>query len=146
MRSTPQIAHRLEVKRQGDGTIIVDDAYNSNPAGFASALAILPLLAGKAGRSILVTPGMVELGEAHEREHETIGRLAGDTVDILLAVAPDRIRGLVDAYQAAKPDGTVVECANFGEAQQWMAGNLASGDVVLLENDLPDLYERKLSL
>src|SRR5205823_7308181 len=33
LRSTPQIAHRLEVKRQGDGTIVIDDAYNSNPVG-----------------------------------------------------------------------------------------------------------------
>src|SRR5205085_6273154 len=30
LRSTPQIAHRLEVKRQGDA-IVIDDAYNSNP-------------------------------------------------------------------------------------------------------------------
>src|SRR5204863_9286639 len=73
MKSTPQIAHRLEVKRQGDGITIVDDAYNSNPAGFASGLDILPLLVGEGGRRILITPGMVELGDAHEAEHRRIG-------------------------------------------------------------------------
>ena len=87
LRSTPQIAHRLEVKRQADGTTIVDDGYNSNPAGFASALDLLPFLARGAGRRILITPGMVELGAAHERStnHRPPGR---ESVDILLAVAP----------------------------------------------------------
>jgi UDP-N-acetylmuramoyl-tripeptide--D-alanyl-D-alanine ligase len=146
MRSTPQIKHRLEVKRQADGTTIVDDAYNSNPAGFASALEILPLLVGEDGRRILVTPGMVELGAAHAEEHRKIGTKAGETVDILLAVAPDRIRDFVSAYKAAKPDGEVVECSGFAAAQAWMGANLRAGDVVLLENDLPDLYERQLRL
>lgn len=146
MKSTPQISHRLEVKRQGDGTTIVDDAYNSNPAGFASALEILPLLVGESGRRILVTPGMVELGAAHAEEHRKLGTKAGETVDILLAVAPDRIRDFIDAYKAARPDGEIIECTGFAQAQAWMGTNLRAGDVILLENDLPDLYERQLKL
>lgn len=146
LRSTPQIAHRLEVKRQADGTTIVDDGYNSNPAGFASALRILPLLVGEGGRRILVTPGMVELGDAHEAEHRRLGETAAATVDILLPVASHRIRGFVDAYRGGRPDGEIIECASFAEAQAWMRSNLRSGDVLLIENDLPDLYERKLSL
>jgi len=35
---------------------------------------------------------------------------------------------------------------SFTEAQAWMGENLKPGDVVLIENDLPDLYERKLTL
>ncbi|MDQ0472597.1 Mur ligase family protein [Labrys wisconsinensis] len=146
MKSTPQIAHRLEVKRQGDGVTIVDDGYNSNPAGFASALDILPLLVGQGGRRILVTPGMVELGEAHEAVHRKVGARAAGKVDILLAVAPARIEAFIEAYKAGNPDGEVVECAAFRDAQAWMGSNLRTGDVVLIENDLPDLYERKLSL
>jgi UDP-N-acetylmuramoyl-tripeptide--D-alanyl-D-alanine ligase len=88
----------------------------------------------------------VELGAAHAEEHRKIGTKAGETVDILLAVAPSRIRDLIDAYKAAKPDGEVVECAGFAQAQSWMGANLQAGDVVLLENDLPDLYERQLKL
>ncbi|MDQ0392347.1 Mur ligase family protein [Labrys monachus] len=146
MKSTPQISHRLEVRRQGDGTTIIDDGYNSNPVGFASALDLLPLLASGEGRRILVTPGMVELGEAHAEEHRKLGTKAGEAVDILLAVAPDRIRDFVDAYKAARPGGEVIECAGFAQAQAWMGANLKPGDAVLIENDLPDLYERKLSL
>src|SRR5439155_3424884 len=54
LRSTPQIAHRLEVKRQGGGAVVIDDAYNSNPVGFASALALLDTLRRPGGRRILV--------------------------------------------------------------------------------------------
>jgi UDP-N-acetylmuramoyl-tripeptide--D-alanyl-D-alanine ligase len=146
LRSTPQIAHRLEVKRQGDGAIVIDDAYNSNPVGFASALELLDVLKPPGGRRILVTPGMVELGAAHQEEHEKIGRLAAEHVDVLVAVAPQRVEPLANAFKAAAPEREVVPCAGFAEARQWLDKNLAGHDVVLIENDLPDLYERPLRL
>ena len=146
LRSTPQIAHRLEVKRQSDGTIMIDDAYNSNPVGFASALGLLDVLRQPEGRRILVTPGMVELGAAHEEEHARIGRLAAEHVDVLLAVAPHRIEPLASAFAAAAPEREVVPCSTFAEARAWLDHNLGHGDVVLIENDLPDLYERRLRL
>lgn len=153
LKSTPQISHRLEVKRQANGSILIDDAYNSNPIGFATGLRLLDVLCPAAaeggprpGRRILVTPGMVELGEAHDREHEAIGHLAGQHVDILLPIRPDRIEALTRAYQAAHPDGLIVPCDSFDQASAWMGDNIGSGDVVLLENDLPDLYERRIRL
>jgi UDP-N-acetylmuramoyl-tripeptide--D-alanyl-D-alanine ligase len=146
LRSTPQIAHRLEVKRELNGATLIDDAYNSNPVGFAAALEVLDLLRGQGGRRILVTPGMVELGTAHDDEHRRIGRLAADHVDVLLAVAPHRVAPLADSFKDAAPSAEIVSCAGFAEAQAWMAKNVASGDVVLLENDLPDLLEQKLRL
>jgi UDP-N-acetylmuramoyl-tripeptide--D-alanyl-D-alanine ligase len=146
LRSTPQIKHRLEVKREPNGSIIIDDAYNSNPIGFASALAALDALSSAKGRRILVTPGMVELGEAHEQEHQKIGAVAGSHVDVLLPVVPKRIEAMISAYRMANPAGIVVPCDNFGQARAWLSANLQAGDIVLLENDLPDLYEKKLAL
>jgi len=146
LRTTPQIKHRLEVKREPNGSVIIDDAYNSNPVGFASGLAALDHLRSQNGRRILVTPGMVELGAAHDREHEKIGTLAGSHVDVLLPVVPERIAPMVTAYKAANPGGLVIPCENFSGAQAWLSANLRAGDTVLLENDLPDLYEAKLSL
>jgi len=146
LRSTPQIAHRLEVKRQGDGAILIDDAYNSNPVGFASALDLLDVLRQPEGRRILVTPGMVELGSEHEAEHARIGRLAAEHVDVLLAVAPHRVEPLAAAFAAAAPEREIVPCSTFAEARHWLDRNLGRRDVVLIENDLPDLYERPLRL
>ena len=146
LRTTPQVKHRLEVKREPNGAVIIDDAYNSNPIGFAGGLAVLDLFRTAGGRRILVTPGMVELGAAHEAEHARIGQLAGAHVDVLLPVLEARIAGFVTAYKAANPAGEVISCASFAEAQAWLDANLRAGDAVLLENDLPDLYEAKLKL
>ncbi|NJO54768.1 MAG: UDP-N-acetylmuramoyl-tripeptide--D-alanyl-D-alanine ligase [Bacteroidales bacterium] len=146
LKSMPQIAHRLEVKPQPDGSIIIDDAYNSNPVGFAVALASLDLIVGAGGRRILVTPGMVELGEIHHDEHAKLGALAANHVDILLPVNPDRIEAFIDAFRRAAPDRPMVPCMSFAEALSWLKANVQAGDVVLFENDLPDLYERKLRL
>jgi len=146
LRSTRQIAHRLEVKRQGDGPVVIDDAYNSNPVGFASALALLDALRRPGGRRILVTPGMAELGSEHEAEHARIGRLAARHVDVLVAVAPHRVAPLTAAFAEAAPERDIVSCPSFTDAQSWLDRNLAGPDVVLIENDLPDLLERKLRL
>lgn len=146
LRSTPQISHRLEVKREASGATLIDDAYNSNPVGFAAALQVLDLLRRPGGRRILVTPGMVELGAAHDDEHRRIGRLAAGHVDVLVAVAPHRVAPLAASFAEAAPEAEIVSCAGFAEAQDWMARNVATGDVVLLENDLPDLLEQKLRL
>ncbi len=145
LSTTPQIKHRLEVKREPNGSVIIDDAYNSNPIGFASGLAVLDRLRISNGRRILVTPGMVELGAAHESEHRKIGTLAGAHVDVLLPVIPERITAMISAYKAANPAGIVIPCQSFARARDWLSANLQKSDAVLLENDLPDLYEAKLS-
>ena len=144
--STPQIAHRLEVKRQRDGSVVIDDAYNSNPVGFASALALLDDLQQPGGRRILVTPGMVELGSEHEAEHTKIGRLAAKHADVLVAVAPHRVRPLAAAFAEAAPERDIVACDTFADARAWLDRNLHGHDVVLIENDLPDLLEQRLRL
>jgi UDP-N-acetylmuramoyl-tripeptide--D-alanyl-D-alanine ligase len=146
LASVPQISHRLELKSGPKGARIIDDAYNSNPVGFASALQLLNTLNTNGGRRILVTPGIVELGQAHDEEHRKIGELAANQVDVLLAVVPDRIKSLTLTYASLNPNGAVLPCLNFAAAHSWMNENLRPDDVVLLENDLPDLYEKRLKL
>jgi UDP-N-acetylmuramoyl-tripeptide--D-alanyl-D-alanine ligase len=146
LTSAPQISHRLEVKQGPNGSRMIDDAYNSNPVGFAAALHLLNTLRRDGGRRVLVTPGMVEMGSAHEEEHRKVGELAGLNVDILLPVLPERIRSLTQAYVLTNPQGVVVPCPDFQSAQVWMTANLNAKDTVLVENDLPDVYEARLRL
>ncbi len=148
LKTAPQIKHRLEVTKQPDETILVDDAYNSNPKGFAAALDILGMLKKEhKGRSILITPGMVELGTSHDEEHRKIGEAAAGNVDVLLAVTPERIESFVDTFKKHKSaEQIVVSCDSFAAARQWLLENKKANDIVLLENDLPDLYEVKLNL
>lgn len=147
LKTVPQITHRLEVKRQTNYTII-DDAFNSNPTGFSAALNVLDSITPKDGKRVLVTPGMVELGDDHDSEHLKIGKLAAQTTDIVIAVSPERIESFIDGFEAANENdkSQLIKMGSFKEAEQWILQNAGKEDVILLENDLPDLYEDKIQI
>jgi UDP-N-acetylmuramoyl-tripeptide--D-alanyl-D-alanine ligase len=140
LKTVPQIQHRLEVRKQGEITII-DDAFNSNPLGFQSALDLLGIIE-KTGRKILITPGMVELGAAHDEAHRQIGYSAGRVCDIAIVVQPGRIPSFIKGFQDSGAGKTLLEVSTFQEASKWIDQNKQAGDIVLIENDLPDIYER----
>ena len=145
LATAPQTRHRLEVSRGPNQPAIIDDAYNSNPIGFASALDLMDVLKGQDGRRILLTPGMVELGAKHDEQHLALGRRAGETVDVALVVTPDRIPTFLDGFKQTRADGAELKTfAAQAEAEAWVKANARAGDVVLFENNLPDLYEARV--
>ena len=147
LRTTPQISHRLDVKRQPGGWTLIDDSYNSNPAGFESGLQVLDLLNDGNGRRILITPGLVELGAMHDSAHHRLGALSAAHVDILAVVGPGRIPTFVQGFQEAQARAPEMQAfERLQDALTWLNANVLAGDVVLLENDLPDLYERRLAI
>ncbi|MBT4989441.1 MAG: UDP-N-acetylmuramoyl-tripeptide--D-alanyl-D-alanine ligase [Rickettsiales bacterium] len=141
----PQVKHRLEVKKEGKN-IIIDDAYNSNPAGFKAALDVVEMFGAnnKDARRIVVTPGMVEMGDKHYLEHKKLGKLIALKCDILIAILPERIESLISSFQQNAPDKIVMRFANFKIAKEWLDSNAQANDILLFENDLPDLYETKI--
>lgn len=141
LRSLPQIEHRLEVRKQPDGTTLIDDAFNSNPIGFNSALGLLATL-GRQGRKILITPGMIELGHAHNDAHEKIGSYAGEVCDIAIVIHGKRIPTFIQGFKSTGSGKPLHEFASFQDAQGWLRENKQDGDIILIENDLPDIYER----
>ena len=144
LRTTPQITHRLEVKPQADG-IIIDDAFNSNQQGFVAAMELVSFLSGGAKRRILITPGVAELGERNDSVHGELGEKAAKLIDVALIVRSDRIPSFAAGYRRAGGK-EIHEFASLTEARAWLNANKKSGDIVLYENDLPDLLERKLRL
>ena len=146
LASVPQIRYRLEVSRSADAPTLINDAYNSNPIGFAAALECLDVLVKEGGRRILVTPGMVELGALHDAEHERLGALTAAHTDIVCVVTPDRIPSYLKGLEGAN-DGTttVMTFATQGAAEEWVKKNWQPADAVLFENNLPDLYESEVS-
>ncbi len=137
-RVTPP-KHRLEpIVNQAGGIVVIDDSYNSNPVGAAAALQVLQ--AHEAGRRILVTPGMVELGPQEADENRRLGELAAAVCDVCLLSGPlaPHIRagllkgGLDESRIIVAPDGPSVHAE--------LARLSRRGDVILFENDLPDVY------
>ncbi|MDR0325780.1 MAG: UDP-N-acetylmuramoyl-tripeptide--D-alanyl-D-alanine ligase, partial [Oscillospiraceae bacterium] len=138
VRGLKPAKHRLELLPKGGGLTVIDDAYNSNPAGAAAALEALSLFSGI---KIIITPGMVELGEAEEVENRVFGERIAKVCDYAALVGEKQaepiLKGILDAgYEREK----VKVFASFDEAYQW-ALSVGTGErVILLENDLPDNY------
>jgi UDP-N-acetylmuramoyl-tripeptide--D-alanyl-D-alanine ligase len=132
--------HRLQsIPNPRAGIVVIDDAYNSNPAGAAAALEVLHSHPAK--RRILVTPGMVELGDRESELNEAFGRQAAGVCDHVILVGPQRTRPIERGLRAegfAAEAITVVR--DIGEATAVLGKLTRAGDVVLFENDLPDMY------
>ena len=131
--------HRLEIKPAGRD-IIIDDAYNANPAGTKAALASLALF--KDHCKIIVTPGMVELGSESDSFNKTLGSDAASVCDYIFLVGKygsDIIRS--GALEASFPEDRIFIYDKVEDAIN--AARVIPADlprVILLENDLPDNY------
>jgi UDP-N-acetylmuramoyl-tripeptide--D-alanyl-D-alanine ligase len=133
-------AHRLApIVNKAAGVVVIDDAYNSNPEGAAAALDVLA--SHPAGRRLLVTPGMVELGERERDENQRFGAKAAEVCDLVVLVGRDQTDPIrAGLATAGFPEGRLHVVADAAEAQALLARTTRKGDVVLFENDLPDLY------
>lgn len=136
-----QVEHRLNVKKTPGGVTIIDDAFNSNPEG--SRMAVDALSRFRGGKRIIVTPGMVELGEKQAELNEALGRHIAGGVDVAIIVAHTNRDALLKGIQEAGtlPEESVIVVDTFNDAQTRLATLLRPGDTVLYENDLPDAFK-----
>ncbi len=132
------VPHRLQLLEKGPYTII-DDAFNSNPSGSAAALDTLALFEDF---RMLVTPGMIELGEKEDELNREFGRHAAKVCDYVVLVGKKQsapiLAGLKDEDY---PDDKIFVADSFNEGINH-AYNVSSDrrKIILLENDLPDNY------
>ena len=78
------VPHRLELKQNPNGSIIIDDAYNSNIKGAKMALEVLKSFEHK--KRILITPGIVDLGDKQSEINQELGRAAAESSDFIILV------------------------------------------------------------
>jgi UDP-N-acetylmuramoyl-tripeptide--D-alanyl-D-alanine ligase len=132
---------RLNLRKNGDG-FILDDSYNSNPIGFASALEVLEVLEG--GRKILMTPGMVELGEIQAAENRQVALKAAAICDLALVIGDTNKEALkAGLLEGGLAPDKLMEFPNRDLALAYLTSpeHRQAKDMILIENDLPDLYE-----
>ncbi len=135
-----QVEHRLSIKQTPGGVTIIDDAFNSNPAGSKMALEVLSDF--KDGKRIVVTPGMIELGEKQYELNEALGEEIAKSVDMAIIVGEYNREALVAGIRKGKFDEKNLHTVDsFKEAQALLTPQLRSGDTVLYENDLPDTFK-----
>lgn len=132
------VEHRLQILPTGNGVTVIDDAFNSNPEGSASAIEVISQFPG---RKIVVTPGMVELGEKEDIENYKFGKIMSGVCDYVFLVGPRHTRPIYNGLaDSGFPIGNIFVAKSLDEASAMMGGMLQAGDVVLFENDLPDNY------
>ena len=136
----PSVANRMVTTVVEGGPTIIDDTYNSNPAGAAFALQRLDELAtGTGGQRIVVTPGMVELGEMQDEANAEVARKVAELGARFVVVGRTNRRSLVAGYRSVT-GAAPVTVPDRAAAVEWVRANTAAGDVVLYENDLPDHF------
>ena len=138
-RQLQSVPHRLQLLDRGN-VALIDDAYNSNPTGAKAALDTLALFKGF---RILVTPGMVELGEKMEECNRTFGKQAAKACDYAILVGKRQAEPILQGLlEGGFPKEKIYVAETIGEAIS-VAYSLPTGGekpIILLENDLPDNY------
>ncbi len=142
VKKVKSIEHRLELKKIGN-MYMIDDAYNSNPVGAKAALDVLDLMPGD---KVVVTPGMIELGEKEDFYNKEFGRqIAKSKANYVILIGKSKSKPIYDGLIEEKFDKEKIIILNdVREAYNVIYGLKGEKDIyALFENDLPDSYNEK---
>ena len=132
------VPHRMQIINKGDD-IIIDDAFNSNPVGASGALDVLKQFSGL---KILVTPGMIELGEKEYELNKSFGAHAADCCDYAVLIGEKQSVPIkAGLRESGFPDDKINIFKTLGEGLKFVYSiETDKKKIILLENDLPDNY------
>jgi len=135
------IEHRLELKKLGN-FYQIDDAYNSNPVGAKSALDVLNMTDGD---KVVVTPGMVELGEKEEELNHIFGKQIANVADKVILIGEKRTKPIYDGLLSEGYKKEDIYISNDVREAYTILNKLKDKKdlYALFENDLPDAYTEK---
>ncbi len=138
VKSVKPVEHRLEIKRLGN-FYQIDDAYNSNPVGAKSALDVLSMMDGK---KIVVTPGMIELGDKEDELNKEFGKQIAEVADIVILVGEKKTIPIKEGLLEKKFKENNIYVLNDVRDAYTLINKLKGKEEVyaLFENDLPDTY------
>ena len=125
---------RMELHERADGLLIVNDAYNANPASMQVALEALVTIGARRGRRTVAVLGeMRELGPTTYDAHVDVGRAAAALgVDVVVAVGPGAA-GIAAGVGGPGAGSEAIVTAGRDEALAWVRENVAGADVVLVK-------------
>ena len=130
------VEHRLQLI-PGELNVI-DDAFNSNPSGAKEALNVLSSFPGK---HLIITPGMVEMGEDEDKYNYELGRQIAESCDAAILVGPRHTKPILQGMlKQGFDEHSILTVTTLDEATQHIRDFVSAGDAVLFENDLPDNY------
>ena len=133
------VDHRLSIRRVNDQYTVLDDAFNANPVGSKMALEVLKQFEGN--KKIIITPGMIELGDQAQALNKAFGEYIADACDFVILVGKNQTKpiweGLVEKNY---PEEKIYVANNIKDGFRKLSEIVGKNDVVLIENDLPDTF------
>ena len=94
------------------------------------------------GKRIIITPGMVELGEKQVEYNYILGKQIAEVCDYVMVVGRYNREAILKGLQEKNyPEDKVFVADTFADAQARLAQIAQPGDTVLYENDLPDTFK-----
>ncbi len=138
VRRIETVEHRLELKEYSENITIIDDAYNSNPVGSKMALDVLSMMEGK---KIIITPGMIEMGEEQDELNREFGRHIAEVCDEVILVGLEQTKPIYEGIKEKKYSENKIHILNDVKKAFPLMQQLSEGQTyVLIENDLPDIF------
>ena len=141
VKNVHPVEHRLELKKMGN-YYMIDDAYNSNPVGAKNAVSVLNMMPGK---KIVVTPGMIELGNKEDEYNKIFGEQIAEVADYAILIGEKKTIPIKEGLLTKGFDkDKIIVFNDVREAYPFIGSIAAKEDVyALFENDLPDTYNEK---
>ncbi len=135
------VEHRLSMKTFPN-FIFIDDAYNSNPEGSKRALEVLGMMDGT---KVVVTPGMIELGDKEEYYNKEFGKEIADVADKVILVGQKQTKPILEGLKSKNYPDSQIEIINDVKKAYTILNSMKSKKKIyaLFENDLPDTYNEK---
>lgn len=123
------------------GVTVLDDTYNANPDSMEAALRALRGLPG-GGRRFAVLGSMGELGAYAEEGYRRVGRVAAQTMDVLITVGVETVP-MAEAAEEAE-SCVVQRAADTAEAAKNLRELVRPGDAVVIKGSRSARMERVL--
>jgi UDP-N-acetylmuramoyl-tripeptide--D-alanyl-D-alanine ligase len=123
---------RLSLVLLSDGTVVIDDSYNANPASMAASLRAACDVAARDNRRLVVVLGeMRELGAMSIGEHDKLGQAVASTdAAEVIGVGGEAERITREAARAGK---SASFADNAAQAIDTVLSRVLPGDVVLVK-------------
>lgn len=123
---------RMRIIAGKEGSVIVDDTYNSSPVACEHAIMSLHEIKAQ-GRKIAVLGDMLELGQFSVREHERIGELLSSKVDILMTLGVRARKIAEGALEFGLYEQNIFQYDDHSQLIGELEAMLKKGDIVLIK-------------
>ena len=135
LSNVSSIKHRLEIKDMGE-YLLIDNSYNSNPSSFRCAIDALCLFSDLI--KVVITPGVIDQGVNAYKANFDLGKYMANKVDYVYVVNKTNRLALLDGLNCGEmEDERIIVVDSFSDIN---FRDFGEGEVVLIENDLPDNF------